>query len=314
MNSTVPVFDPASPQALAIHSVFVQVLIISAVIFTVVATLITIAVVKGRRREALPEQNFGNEKAEIAWTIAPILIVFWLAAISARLVISINSAPDVDGDPPPTDITVIGHQWWWQIRYEQSGVIAANEIHIPAGRRMRVRLQSADVIHSFWVPQLGRKMDVIPGRDNFIWFEASEPGVYQGRCAEFCGAQHAWMEFKVYAHTEADFQRWVAGHQVTPPKPKPLSPAAAGEVLFTTLTCQKCHKIAGTSAESSIAPDLSHFASRQEIGGGVIKNTPENLRRWLHDPAAIKPGSKMPNFKLSDEHLDQLVAYLESLE
>lgn len=314
MGSILPAFDPASPQAQAIHDLFVQVLWISAAIFAIVSGLILIAISRGQRRASLPDQNFGNEKAEIAWMVGPIIIVLWLAAVSAKLVLTINAVPKAD--PPggsDAEITVTGHQWWWQVNYADSDIVAANEIHIPVGKKLRVRLESADVIHCFWVPQLTRKMDMIPGRENFVWLEASEPGEYQGRCAEFCGDQHAWMEFKVFAYTPANYERWQAGHEIATPKPVATA-ASAGHRLFMSMTCCECHAISGTAAVAGYAPDLTHLASRTKIGGGVLANNPENLRRWLANPQEVKPGCKMPNFKLNSEQLDQLVAYLETLK
>ncbi|MCG8585314.1 MAG: cytochrome c oxidase subunit II [Pirellulales bacterium] len=315
MDSVLPAFDPASPQAQATHDLFVQVLWLSAAIFAIVSGLILIAISRGRKRAKLPAQDFGNEKAEIAWMVGPIIIVLWLAAVSAKLVLTINAVPKADPKGTgETDIVVTGHQWWWQVNYAGSESVAANEIHIPVGKKLRVRLESADVIHCFWVPRLTRKMDLIPGRENYVWLEASEPGTYQGRCAEFCGAQHAWMEFQVFAHSEEDYARWQAGHDVIPPKPTNDDLVGQGHALFMKMTCRECHRIAGTEATAGIAPDLSHIASRKKIGGGVLENSPENLRRWLAAPNLIKPGCKMPNFKLNDQQLDQLVAYLETLK
>jgi cytochrome c oxidase subunit 2 len=211
------------------------------------------------------------------------------------------------------EIEVKGHQWWWEVRYPGEGIVDANEIHLPVGKRIRVKLMSEDVIHSFWVPQLSRKMDAIPGHDNYFWIGASEAGVYQGRCTEFCGMVHAWMNFKVYTHDEEDFQAWVAEKVVTPAAPSEAL-AVAGRQLFETATCINCHAIAGTGGTAVIAPDLTHFASRKEIGGGVLENSRENLETWLRDPQALKPGCKMPNFKLDEDQLAQMVAYLETLK
>lgn len=315
MGSALPAFDPASPQAQAIHELFVQVLCISAVIFTIVAGLVLIAVVRGRKRATMPEQEFGNEKVEMAWMVGPIVIVLWLAAVSANLVLTVNAVPKAHpAGHTDADLVVTAHQWWWQVDYTDTGVVAANEIHIPAGKKLRVRLESADVIHCFWVPQLTRKMDLIPGRENYVWLEATEPGVYQGRCAEFCGVQHTWMKFKVYAHSQEDFSRWQAGNQVVGAKLEAGNLAAAGQALFMRMTCCACHAIVGTEAVGTIAPDLTHLAGRKELGGGVLANSPEDLRRWLADPGAVKPGCKMPNFKLTDAELDRLVAYLGTLK
>jgi len=315
MHSDFPVFQPASPSALAIYELFVQVLIVSAAIFAIVAGLIVVAVYRGCKRAALPEQDFGNEKAEIAWMVGPILIVIWLAVASAGLVLTINAVPKAH--PPghaEADLVVTAHQWWWDVRYADSQVVSVNEIHIPIGKPLRVRLESADVIHCFWVPQLARKMDVIPGQDNYLWLQADQAGVYQGRCAEYCGIQHAWMEFKVYAHAKEEYQSWLAARQSPPAKGDMSEAATRGKAVFMERTCANCHAIGGTEAIATIAPDLSHVASRGYLGGGAIENSSENLRLWLKNPDAIKPGCKMPNFNLSDEQLDELVAYLETLK
>ncbi|QDV49661.1 cytochrome c oxidase subunit II [Gimesia fumaroli] len=321
MNSVIPVLDPASPQAEAINNLFLQVLLISAIIFAIVAGLILVAISRGRRKETLPDQDFGSEKAEIYWMVGPVVIVIWLVAISAHLVITLNAFPKVSpeeqAEKTDVDLIVTGHQWWWEVKYPKSGVISANEIYIPAdkNKKWRVQISSADVIHCFWVPQLGRKIDAIPGRENYIWLQASEPGSYQGRCSEYCGAQHAWMNFKVYAVSDAEFDKWVASEQLATKQPKLLSPlASAGKQFFFNATCPQCHTVHGTPAKATIGPDLTHFARRKEIGAGVIDNSPENLALWLKDPQALKPGCKMPNFKLSDEHIKQLVAYLETLK
>ncbi len=311
--SSFPVFDPASPQAEAIRDLFVHVLWISGAIFSIVAGLICFALFKFRSKGKLPTQDFGSHRKEIAWIVAPVIVVLWIAAISAKLVLTFNAVPQAH--PPGeqvADLIVTGHQWWWEIEYAGTDIVSANEIHIPTGKRLRVQISSADVIHSFWVARLARKMDAIPGRENYIWLEADEPGVYQGRCAEFCGTQHAWMNFLVHAHTPAEYEEWLSKEKVVPPAPtNPI--ALAGRKTFLSLTCSQCHAIAGTKADRSIAPDLTHLASRGELAAGVLKNTPENLKLWLKNPAAFKPGCKMPDFKLTDQQLNELVAYLETL-
>ncbi|QDT64947.1 cytochrome c oxidase subunit II [Calycomorphotria hydatis] len=311
-----PVFQPESPQAQAIYDVFLQVLWISAGIFFIVTALIVIALFNGRKKRDLPEQDFGSHKKEIFWMVGPTLIVLWLAAISTKLILTMDAVPkahparSIEAD---AELTVIGHQWWWEVKYNGSGVTGANEIHIPSGKKIRVKLQSADVIHSFWVPQLARKMDVIPGRHNYIWLEANQPGTYQGRCAEYCGNQHAWMNFKVYSHTPDEYEKWLNNESVEPPA-SDLPDAVAGKELFFSQTCVNCHAIQGTEAIATIGPDLTFVARRKELGGGVIKNSSRNLALWLKNPEAIKPGCKMPNFQLSDVQIKHLVAYLESFK
>ena len=312
--SKFPVFDPASPQAEAIRDLFVQVLWISGGIFAIVAGLICIALWKFCSSETVPAQDFGSHRKEIAWIVAPVIVVLWIAAISAKLVLTYNAVPNAH--PPgqqDADLIVTGHQWWWQIDYAGTDIVSANEIHIPTGKLLRVKLSSADVIHSFWVARLARKMDAIPGRENFIWLQADKAGVYQGRCAEFCGTQHAWMNFLVYAHEPEDYAKWLAREKTVPPVPTDAK-ALAGRAMFLSLTCSQCHAIAGTAADRSIGPDLTHLAGRSQLAAGVISNTPENLRSWLKNPAAFKPGCKMPDFKLTGDQLDELVAYLETLK
>lgn len=316
MNISFPVFQPESPEAQAIFDLFVAVLWISAGIFIIVTGLIAIALVRGRTRVDLPKQDFGSHRREILWMVGPIIIVLWIGVISMKLILTMNAYPKVH---PPHDaradaeLIVIGHQWWWEVRYNPSGRVGASEIHIPVGKKIRVEVRSADVIHSFWVPQLGRKIDAIPGRNNFVWLEANRPGTYQGRCAEFCGNQHAWMNFTVYAHDSEEYERWQNDEKVTLTAVEETA-AEAGEKLFFSQTCVNCHTIDGTTATMTIGPNLTNISRRKEIGGGVLLNSPDNLRRWLKNPQAIKPGCKMPNFNLSDEQVQQLAAYLESLD
>ncbi|MHC2066527.1 cytochrome c oxidase subunit II [Bremerella sp. T1] len=317
MESTFPVFDPASPQAESIRDLFVQVLIISAGIFAIVAGLICLALYRFRVTEKVPVQDFGSHRREIFWMVGPVIIVVWIAVISIKLILTLNALPTqyvrgAENGNDGVDIVVTGHQWWWEIEYADSGIVSANEIHIPTGKKLRVALRSEDVIHCFWVAQLTRKMDAIPGHENFVWLEANTPGTYQGRCAEYCGTQHAWMNFLVIAHEPDDFEAWKQRELKSSEAPD-SELASQGSDLFMKLTCSQCHAISGTDAKQDFAPDLTHVASRKQIGAGVIENSPENLRTWLANPQALKPGCKMPNFKLNDEQLDQLVAYLETL-
>src|SRR5882724_13264560 len=205
LASAVPVLDPASKDAAAIRSLFGVVFLICLAILIVVVWLICKSLLDSRARgRHLLSQDFGRRRSEIAWAIPPVLIVLTLSLLSAKLIVS-----DV-ADAGDADVVVVGHQWWWEVRYPGSGAVTANEIHIPLGRRLRVRVESADVIHSFWVPQLGPKMDMIRGHPNFVWLEADQPGTYEGACSEFCGDQHAWMRFIVIAESETEFKQWLA--------------------------------------------------------------------------------------------------------
>ena len=219
-------------------------------------------------------------------------------------------------DPPAPatpDIVITGHQWWWEARYPKSGVITANEIHIPAGTPLSIRLESADVLHEFWVPQLTRKMATVPDHPNHIWIQSDRPGTYLGVCSEFCGTQHAWMHFLVVAETPEQFAAWEKA-QLAPAKIPASGSAAQGLALFQEHSCMNCHAIKGTAAAARVGPDLTHFASRKILGAGVVENTPANLRRWLTDPQQIKPGVKMPDYKFNQTQVTQLTDYFETLE
>ena len=251
------------------------------------------------------EQVEGNTRLEIAWTIAPILILVWLLVLTVRAMNA--SDPPIDRDP---DVTIIGHQWWWEARYP-SGAVTANEIHIPTGKPLVVRLEASDVIHDFWVPELGRKIDATPGRPTSIWLQADHPGTYAGTCAEYCGTQHAWMRILVVAEAPEAFAEWER-HQLAP-APLPTEAAATrGATTFNAMTCVRCHAI-GSAPDARFAPDLTHLASRTTLGAGAIPNTPTDLTHWLQDPQGIKTGCHMPNAQLTDAQVADLVAYFETL-
>jgi cytochrome c oxidase subunit 2 len=207
---------------------------------------------------------------------------------------------------------VTGHQWWWEARYLKSGVVTANEIHIPAGQSLSVRLDSADVLHEFWVARLARKMTTVPGHPNHIWLEADEPGTYPGSCSEFCGTEHAWMRFTVIAQPPAEFAAWEKA-QLLPSMPPATNPARQGQQLFMQMSCVNCHAINGTVAHARVGPDLTHLASRGQLCAGMLDNTPANLRRWLRNPQAVKPGAEMPNFEFTEDQLASLTVYLETM-
>lgn len=307
LASAVPVLDPASKDARAIGSLFLTVFLICLAILVVVVGLICTSLFRFRALGSnLPRQNFGTHLPEIAWTIPPVLIVLTLSLFSGKLIVSQSATA---GDP---DIVVVGHQWWWEIRYPGSNAVTANEIHIPIGHRLRVRVESADVIHSFWVPQLGPKIEMIRGHPNFVWLEADRAGTYEGACSEFCGDQHAWMRFIVVAEPAPQFKSWLDGQSTPAEKPANQS-GTAGKNFFFAQTCANCHAIRGTGALATAGPDLTHVANRKQLAAGLLDNTPENLARWLKDPQAIKPGCQMPNFNLNDDQIRDLVAYLEGL-
>jgi cytochrome c oxidase subunit II len=213
-------------------------------------------------------------------------------------------------------VTVTAHQWWWEYEYHEEGVITANELHIPAGRPVFLALESEDVIHSYWVPRLAGKIDVVPGRTNHLTIEADEPGEYHGTCAEYCGLSHANMRFRVFAHTPADYERWVQD-QLAPPAEPATDLERRGLEIFSAEACVACHTVQGVS-EARVGPDLTHFASRTTFAGSIFDRTDEHLAAWLRDAPGVKPGALMPrgiaDLGLSEDDIDALVAYLQSLE
>lgn len=287
---------------------------IAAVILTLIVALVFIALHRYRARgdeAGEARQTEGNVKLEVAWTVVPGLIVAGL------FILTVHEMHNIDPTPPPgrqPDVVVVGHQWWWEVRYPASGAVTANEIHVPVGRRLLIRLESADVVHDFWAPQLTRKIDMVPGHPNTIWMEVDKPGVYGGECAEFCGAQHAHMRFKVFAQSPAKFQAWLKT-QASPAAPARDSTAIAGVVLYLgNGLCARCHTIRGLSAGPDIGPDLTHMGGRTTLAAATLPNTPAALARWLKDPQAVKPGNRMPNLHLSDAQVHALVTYLEALK
>jgi cytochrome c oxidase subunit II len=285
-------------------------LVISAVVFLVVALGVILSLVRFRSRgvtTAEPRQVFGSQKLEILWTVVPLLIVSGLFVVTVRAMVAID-APQ-DSDRPP-DLVITGHQWWWEARYP-NGVVVPWDIHIPASRRLRARLESSDVIHDFWVPDLARKMDAVPGRWSYIWLEADTPGIYAGTCSEFCGAQHAWMRFRVIADTESSFDAWM--QRQMQPSPEPTGIAIEGARLFRSKGCADCHIVSATDRYRAKGPNLGHLATREFLGGGIARNTPENLMLWLTDPQAAKPGNRMPIVPLTNVERTMILGYLESL-
>ncbi|HEX2184413.1 MAG TPA: cytochrome c oxidase subunit II [Chloroflexota bacterium] len=313
--------DPRGPAARLIYDLFVTWIFWPAVfVFFAVEGLLLYAIFRfrGRPGDPLPPQIHGNTRLEITWTIIPALILIVILAMTFRTQAALAT-------PPPADaltVRVIGHQWWWEFEYPELGVTTANELHIPVGVPIRVQLESVDVIHSFWVPHLAGKMDAIPGRINAMTMQADEAGTYNGQCAEFCGIEHALMRLVVVAQSRAEFDAWVRNERSIPAfSATPTAGAGAdaslvarGAQLFSTGACITCHTLRGTPAQARTGPDLTHFGSRQTIAANTLPNTPENLRRWLRNPQAVKPGNLMPNLNLSDQDVEALAAYLQSLK
>jgi len=314
--STPSIFAPASTPAFAIRDLSFLVLAIVTGIFIVVAGVTVYAILRYRRRPGDdgrdPPQVYGSMQIELAWTVVPFLIVIVLFLTTTRYIFAIERQPET---PDAVEVTVIGNQWWWEIRYPRLGIVTANELHVPVSDAARptptfITLQSADVIHSFWIPQLAGKTDLVPGKTNRMWIDPRTPGTYVGQCAEFCGLQHAGMLLTVTVHPKDEFDRWVAAQRAAAAD----DPAVrAGRDVFASVACISCHTVRGTPANGVFGPDLTHLMSRATLGAGVAANTPENLRAWVDDPARLKPGARMPAMKLSREQLDGLVAYLVTL-
>ncbi len=303
-------FQPASPQALAISQMMLIVLALSVLIFLIVSGGVSWACFRFREKNSTPRTRIrsGNLKLEITWTVLPLLTLI----VMFFFVVKTMHAVDPPSGERDADIIITGHQWWWEVRYPKAQVLTANEIHLSAGIRYLVRLESADVIHDFWIPALARKIDAVPDHANYLYLEANQVGIYEGVCAEFCGTQHAGMRLRVEVQTPDDFKKWVASQSKAPHSPQsPL--ALEGEKIFQQKTCLNCHSLNSMGATEAIGPDLTFVATRKTLGSGVLKNSPENLAKWLANPQKFKPGVLMPNFQLSEKEIAALVAYLEAL-
>lgn len=297
-------FSPHSAGTQSIASVFSLVLVIAAVILAIVVAGVVYCVARYRARGTdgrEPRQVFGSPTLEILWTVVPLVVVTGLFIVTVRAMVLIDAPQDPDHSP---DLVVTAHQWWWEARYPD-GVLATWDIHIPAGRRLRARIDSADVIHDFWVPDLARKIDAVPGRWSYVWLEADQPGTYSGTCSEFCGAQHAWMRFRVVAQPEREFDAWLQ-NEAAPTE-------AASSPIFRD-KCGDCHSLSPLAPSSRKGPNLAHLASRESLGGGISRNTPEALVLWLTDPQAAKPGNRMPKVPLTPDERAALLAFLETVK
>ena len=333
--------DPAGPIARAENNLWSYVFPIAVVVFILVQGLILWAVMRYRDRggDDIPKQVAGNTRLELLWTVIPALILVGIAVPTVSTIFQLSTEPGDDR----LDVRVVGKQYWWEFEYlgeEGQGVVTANELHIPTGRPVYLQMQSlsavppdpgmdarpetgspvsAGVAHSFWVPRLAGKQDVVPGHTRRLTIEAEEPGTYPGQCAEFCGLSHARMRFEVIAHEPAEYEAWLAS-QAEPAASPDDQLAQRGEELFEEATCIACHAIdgyessSGGGADIRIGPDLTHLASRDKFAGGTLDLNEENLKAWLADPQALKAGAQMPNLGLPDEDIDALTAYLQTLE
>ena len=301
-------FSPASPQAQQIENLFIFVLVIAGVIGLGVEGVLIYSSIAHRARPGRQPATFrGNARVEIAWTAIPALLLAVVFVLTVQTMHAITAVP-----ADPLIIRVVAHQFWWEFDYPNADIVTANELHVPVGQQVVIHLESADVIHSFWVPQLAGKSDANPGHVNDVTFTAVAPGVYGGQCSEYCGVEHAWMLIRVVAQSPADYNAWVIAQRQ--PAVSPTGGLAAqGQQLFQSEACGSCHTINGTSANGVAGPNLTHVASRATIGAGVLSNTPANMARWLENPQAVKPGVLMPNFKLTPDQVKALTAYIETL-
>ena len=314
--TTPSILAPASTPAREIYSLSLFVLVITGTIFVTVAGLLAFIIIKFRARESdaehEPAQIYGSAQVELAWTVIPVLIVVVLFLTTARVIFAIQDAPEPQS---ALNVTVVGHQFWWEFRYPNLNIVTANELHVPVSTPQHpeptyLRLLSADVDHSFWVPQLAGKTDLIPNHPNETWIDPQKTGLYRGQCAQFCGVEHALMLIRVYVDTPQQFDEWVKNQQ----QPAVQDAAvAAGRRVFETEACANCHTIEGTSAHGTFGPDLTHLMSRATIAAGAAANTPANLQAWIEDPNTFKPGALMPAMQLSDQETNEVVAYLTTL-
>jgi cytochrome c oxidase subunit 2 len=351
------IFEPVSTPAHDVHSLSLFVLLITGGIFLGMSALLVFALVKFRSRPSdtlEPPQVFGSTQIELAWTIIPVLLITVLFLGTARVIFAVEDAPEPAN---ALDVVVIGHQFWWEFRYPKLGIVTANELHVPQSTKETpqptyLKLTSADVMHSFWVPRLAGKTDLLPNRVNEMWFDPQVPGVYLGQCAQFCGAEHAKMLIRVYVDPPDKFAAWVKDQQQSQaelPETRVQGPgsraqsagtggpssssseerenaqlvklqqvsqnadAETGQKVFEQQACVNCHTVRGTMANGRYGPDLTHLMSRDTIGSGIVPNTRENLLRWITDPNDFKPGCLMPAMHLTSEQNRQITAYLLTL-
>ena len=310
------ILTPSSTPAIQISHLAILVFGITGAIFLFVATLLAYVVFRYRTRggESMePPQVYGSNQIELAWTVIPVLIVIVLFLATARVIFAVQ---DPVKPQSALDVTVIGHQFWWEFRYPKLGIVTANELHIPVSSANHpsptyLKLMSADVDHSFWVPQLAGKTDLIPNRVNEMWVDPLQTGLYLGQCAQFCGMEHAKMLIRVYVDTPEQFEEWTHNQQ----QPGRLdSQAALGRQIFETESCMNCHTVKGTAATGRFGPDLTHLMSRATIASGIAANNRANLSDWIKNPDHLKKGSLMPAMQLSDDQIDAVVAYLSTLQ
>ena len=298
-----------------INHVYLITTIITFVVFFFVAIPLVIALTKFRERPGdthIPVQVHGNAKLELAWTLIPVILLIFIFVPTVEAIFK-HSAVSAEDEKNSFIVEVYGRQWWWEFHYPSLNLTTANEVHLPENTKIVFRITSKDVIHSFWVPRFGGKIDALPGEVNLLsWTTppAVEKGgdYYQGQCVELCGLSHALMRFQAVVHSKEEFDRWSTSHN-TPPQVT-SDRQKDGERLFAERGCNACHAVYGTNFKGMMAPDLSNYGSRRTLGSGTLENTPEHLATWLRNPEAVKPGSLMPNLNLSEAEIASLSAYV----
>ena len=300
------VFNPAGPGARQIEGIWWLMFALAIAVYIVVAAFIVVAVVRKPGEERTTRDNAFIWLGGIAMPVA-------ILAVLATLTVHSATALDKPSGGSPLRVAISGRQWWWQVVYPHQAIVTANELHIPAGRTVRLLLDSHDVIHSFWVPQLSGKIDMIPGRMNHLVLRAERPGVYRAQCAEYCGAQHAWMALYVVAHEPVDYERWLEREARAAQEP-PGEVERRGAALFESAGCASCHTVRGTPAGGRLGPDLTHVASRLALGAGVIGMSRGALAGWISNSQALKPGNLMPPMVLATDELHAVTAYVAALK
>ena len=307
------VLDPQGPEARRVASLSWLMFAVAAVVFTVVTVLLLLTAVRSRRAHQPEYSPERDQRALNGVIVGGIVIPAVVLLVIMGLSIAVEQMSAAPADAEVT-VEIIGHQWWWEVHYPDYNLSTANEIHIPAGRPVLIKLTSADVIHSFWAPQLHSKLDLIPGQTNSFVLQADKAGTYRGQCAEFCGLQHAHMVFLVVADETGDFNTWLEQQRQPAPEPEEGTLIQEGQQAFLGSACVYCHTIKGTNASGTLGPDLTHVASRQTIGAGILPNGHGYLAGWIMNSQTVKPGNEMPPMDLDSAQLQAILAYLDTLK
>lgn len=304
--------NPASPVSGYEANLFKIVLVMALAVFILVEGSLIWILVRYRKKandQEIPPQIYGVTFLEVTWTVIPILLVIALFLLTLQ---TVNAVAKPARQQTDLNVRIVGHRWWWEFDYPDLGIATANELHIPMGQTVQVALESVDVIHSFWVPQISGKTDVIPGQHNSMWLQGEQIGIFLGQCAEFCGTEHALMRVKVFVDSQADFDAWVTNQQR--PAYRPQTPDERAGYKTLTGPCAACHSLdPGEMNTDKTGPNLAHLLSRTTFAGGTFDLNEANLLDWLKDTQAMKPKNDM-DIKIQPKEIDQLMAYLTQLK